>query len=333
MSFENFPDNRQTNQPLMQQPQTKWRNYLTAALVIALLGTWAYIIWDKSKTKETIQQKDVTISNTTSQRDALQKELEDATMRYDMIKTSNANMLHSKDSTITRRDREIAAKKDKIQELLSKVGATQEELAQAKTLITSMNVDITGYKTRIDKLENEKVVLTSEKNEVILQRDRVKKDLDSATTIIAQKEGIIDVASTLSASNFSIMGINEKNGREKETSVAKRVDKLRISFDIDENRVAQSGLKNIYVCITAPDGKPLSEEKLGSGKFNTRNGEEKEYTQKIDVNYIQGKRQTLSIDWKQHTDFTTGDYKIEVYNNGFKIGEGIRSLKKGGLFS
>jgi len=27
-----------------------------------------------------------------------------------------------------------------------------------------------------------------------------------------------------------------------------------------------------------------------------------------------------------------GEYKIEVYNNGFKIGEGKTSLKKGGLF-
>jgi len=31
-------------------------------------------------------------------------------------------------------------------------------------------------------------------------------------------------------------------------------------------------------------------------------------------------------------NFETGDYKIEVYNNGFKIGEGVRSFKKGGLF-
>ena len=160
------------------------------------------------------------------------------------------------------------------------------------------------------------------------------KDLDSANNVIAQKENVIDVASTLSASNFSIQGINEKsNGKEKETNVAKRVDKLRISFDLDENRVAQSGIKDIYVCITAPDGKELTEEKLGSGKFSTRNGEIKNYTQKIDVNYVQGKRQTLSIDWKQNTNFSIGDYKIEVYNNGFKIGEGVRSLKKGGLFS
>ncbi len=334
MAFENFPDADQSSQPVVQQPQNKWRNYLTAGLVIALLGTWAYIIWDKNKTKETIQQKDLVISNTSSQRDILQKELEDATMRYDMIKTSSANMVHSKDSIISKKDRDIAQKRIDIQKLLSKVGATQEELAQAKTMIASLNGDIEGYKTQIETLQGEKIVLTQEKEFVTQQRDKVQKDYDSAKTVIREKDEVIDVASTLHASNFSIVAINEKsNGKEKTTTTAKRVDKLRISFDLDENRVAQSGVKNIYICITGPDGTPLAEEALGSGKFNTREGQEKFYTQKIDVTYTQGQRQTLSIDWKQNSSFITGDYKIEVYNNGFKIGEGIRSLKKGGLFS
>jgi len=334
MSFENFPAGDKSIQPAVSQPQNKWHTYLTASLIIALLGTWGYIIWDKSRTKETIQQKDLVITNTSSQRDQLQKELEDATRMYDMIKTSSANMVHSKDSTISKKDREIAAKREKIQQLLSKVGATEQELAQAKSLIASLNNDIVKYKTQVETLEGEKIVLTKEKNMVIQQRDKVQKDFDSATNVIKQKEEVIDVATTLHASNFSILGINETgNGKEKKTSTAKRVDKLRISFDIDENRVAQSGIKNIYVCITGPDGKPLAAEAMGSGNFNTRDGEQKFYTQKIELNYTQGQRQTLSIDWKQNTNFTTGDYKIEVYNNGFKIGEGIGSLKKGGWFS
>lgn len=332
MSFENFPASEKIVMPVAV-PQERWRNFLTAALVIALLGTWGYIIWDKSRTKETIQQKELVISNTVSQKDQLQKELEDATRLYDLIKTSSANTLHSKDSTITKRDREIAEKRNKIEQLLSRVGATQEELAQAKNLIASLNSDITVYKSQVETLKSEKLVLTQEKNTAIQERDHVKKNYDSATIVIKEKEEVIDVASTLKASNFSILGINEKNGNEKETTVAKRVDKLRISFDIDENRVAQSGQKNIFVCITGPNGKPLAVEAQGSGKFSTRNGEERYYTQKIDVNYTQGQRQTLNIDWKQNSDFETGDYKIEVYNNGFKIGEGIRSLKKGGWFS
>ncbi len=332
MSFENFPDTGRVTSPPVNS-QYKKHNYLIAGLIIILLGTWAYIIWDKSQSKEVIQQKDTVILNTSSQRDQLQKELEDATRLYDMIKTSSSNMMHRKDSTISRKDRDIAEKKNRIQQLLSKVGATEGELNEARGLIASLNGDIKGYRTQIETLQGEKLVLTQEKNEVIQQRDKIKQDFDSAQNMIVQKEKVIDVASTLHASNFNILGINERDGKEKETTVAKRVDKLRISFDIDENRITQSGAKDIYVCITAPNGKPLAVAAMGSGKFITRDGEERYFTQQLNVYYTQGQRQKVNIDWKQNTEFEIGDYKIEVYNNGFKIGEGIRSLKKGGWFS
>ena len=170
-----------------------------------------------------------------------------------------------------------------------------------------------------------------QQNETITrEKDKVSKDFDSAKAAIKQKEEVIDIGSTLHASNFSIVGINEKrNGNEKETTTAKRVDKLRISFDLDENRITQTGTKNIYICITAPDGTPI----VGGGNFIIRDGSQKFFTQKIDVNYMQGQRQSVSFDWKQNGPFQIGEYKIEIYNNGFKIGEAIRPLKKGGLFS
>lgn len=329
MPFENFPET--PGQPEQTAPQKKnnMRNYLTGGLIVALLGTWGYIIWDKNQTKETIQQKDAVIVNKTTQADQLQKELEEATMRYDMIKTSSANMVHSKDSVITQRDKNIAQKKKAIQDLLVKAKDNKALYAEAETLITDLKNDIEGYKTNIEKLEGEKLVLTQQKEAITQERDRVNLNLDSANKELKQKDAMINVASTLHASNFLVAGIDEKrDGSEKVTSTAKRVDKLKISFDIDENRISQSGKKDIYICITAPDGNPII-----SGKFNTYEGEEKTYTQKMDIMYIQGQRQSVSFEWKKGTPFQPGEYKIEIYNNGFKIGEGVKPLKKGGLFS
>jgi hypothetical protein len=334
MAYENFPETENAAQQLPPPEKKNMRNLLTAGLLLALLGTWGYIIYDKNKTKETILQKDTQLASTTSEKDLLRKELDDATMQYDMIKTSSANMAHSKDSVITQRDREITEKRIKIQQLLSKAGATQAELAQAKDLIKSLNGDISGYKTQIETLQGEKIVLIQEKEAVTKERDVARKETEDAKTVIKEKEDLIDVGSTLHASNFSIIGINEKrSGKEKTTTTAKRVDKLRISFDLDENRITQSGNKSIYICITDPKGNPVTVEALGSGIFKTRDGQDKSFTQQLEINYTQGQRQTISIDWKQDSDYEKGDYKIEVYNNGFKIGEGIRSFKKGGLFS
>jgi hypothetical protein len=331
MAFENFP---QADKPEREPVRTtasnnNMRGILTGVLVVALLGTWGYIIYDKNKTKDTLVQKETLIASTSTQRDELQKELEDAAMRYDMLKSSNSKL----DSSITAKDRDIEEKRARIQTLLNKVNATQGELSEARRLIASLNGDLEGYKNQIEVLQGEKIQLTQEKQYVVQERDRVRKDFDSATVVIKEKEDMLNVGSTLLASNFNITGINEKGDREKTTSTAKRVDKLRISFDLNENMIAQSGTKEIFVCITAPDGTPVAVEALGSGTFSTRDGQQKFYTQKLDVDYTQNKKRTVTFDWKQNSNFSTGNYRIEVYNNGFKVGEASRPLKKGGLFS
>ena len=332
MAFENYPE-AERPQETVEKSERKSKNntraILIAGLVVALLGTWGYILYDKSKSKEEIVQKETVIATTTTQRDELQKELEDAAMRYDMLKSANSK----KDSSITVKDREIDEKKTRIQSLLNKSNATTAELGEARRLIASLNGDLEGYKNQIEVLQGQKIQLIQEKAVVSGQRDKALRNYDSAEMVIREKEELVNVGSTLKASNFNIVAINEKGSKEKTTSTAKRVDKLRISFDLNENMLTKSGAKEIYVLITGPDGTPIAVQALGSGTFSTRDGVQKPFTQKLDVNYTQNKRQTVSFDWMQNSDFATGNYKIEVYNNGFKVGEGSKTLKKGGLFS
>ena len=329
MAFENFPSAENRPPALPEPKKSDWRTFLSIALVVALLGTWGYIIWDKSKTTEVLQEKETQYAEVITEKDTLQSLLDEATMRYDLLKTTNAK----KDSTITTKDRDIMEKKARIQALLSKSNATQAELAEAKRLIGSLNTDINGYKEQIEILKGQNVQLAQEKEAVTQEKILVEKNFDSAKTVIKEKESLIDVGSTLHASNFNITGVQEKKrGKEKETTTAKRVDKLRITFDLDENRIAGSGAKELYVSITAPDGTPVAAEALGSGKFTTRDGEEKLFTHRVEISYTQGEKQTVSFDWKQNASFLNGSYKIEVFHNGFKIGEGVKVFKKGGLF-
>ena len=278
MAFENFPSAASAPPTPPEAPKTDWRFFLTIGLVIALLGTWGYIIWDKSKQKESDQKKDTQYTSVVSEKDTLKSLLDEATMRYDALKTSNAK----KDSTITAKDRDIAEKRAKIQSILSKVGATKEELAQAKSMIASLNTDIESYKVQVETLKGENLQLTKEKEAVTQEKFAVQKNFDSAKSVIKEKEDLIDVGSTLHASGFNIIGIDEKGGgKEKETTKAKKVDKLRISFNLDENRISPSGSKDLFICIADPDGKAVAVEALGSGMFTTRENEQKTFTQKV----------------------------------------------------
>ena len=80
--------------------------------------------------------------------------------------------------------------------------------------------------------------------------------------------------------------------------------------------------------VTAPDGKAFGE----GGTITTREDGNKAFSNKVAVQYEQNAVLPVSYDVKNANKFMEGEYKIEVYNNGFKIGEGKTSLKKGGLF-
>jgi myosin heavy subunit len=310
--------------PVNESEGNKNKKWILILLIAALVASWGYMFWDKSQSNKIIADKDAKNVTITSEKDSLQKVFNDVSTKYDGLKVEDA----SKDSSIVAKDKEITEKQKYIQTILNKTSATKEELTKAKLMIASLNQDVDGYKTQIENLKKANTQLTEEKQQVTNERDIAQKNLDSTKQVVAQKENVIDIGSTLHVSNFSITGIDVKrNGKEKETTKSKKVNLLRIAFTIDENRITQSGSKDLLICITGPDGKLISASEYGSGTFTTRDNVDKGYTQKLAINYVQGKSQIVTFDWKKQSEYPRGDYKIEVYNNGFPIGQSTEHLR------
>jgi myosin heavy subunit len=337
MSFENFPTGNIPAKKIVSEKSNltpkrslNYKSILLGVLIAALAVTWGYVIWDKNKSNEQKQQLSMPLRTSDSSKNDLQRELNEAVMNLDMLKSTNAKA----EELLRTKDKDIEDLKQRIQKIINDKKATSSQLAEARRLIKQLKGNIEMYAAEIEKLKNENVTLTEEKRAITEQRDVVRRHFDSATTVISEKEKVIDIGSTLHASNLNVMGIKERNnGKEKETTTAKRVDKLKISFEIDENRIAQSGVKEIFVNIIAPDGSAIVLPEAGAAKFTTRDGVEKMATKKVEIDYKQGERKQVQIELAKAQNFVPGDYKIEIYNNGFKIGEAVRSLKKGGLFS
>jgi hypothetical protein len=232
---------------------------------------------------------------------------------------------------LSERNSEITKLKSHINGILRKQKITAAERRKAEELITELNEKIGSLEQEVARLTQENQTLTTEKAAVTVERDTYKSQKDTLETVKAGLENKVNIASTLNAYGITITPINERNGKEKVTTRAKKVDKLVIAFDVD-NRIAETGSTEIYVSIVGPDGKPVSVEALGSGTFTTREEGEKAYTARIPVDIEAGKKKHVEFAWKQNEDFKRGNYKIAIYHNGFKIGEGVRELKKGGLF-
>ena len=249
--------------------------------------------------------------------------------RLDSMGTVNTSL----STKLTESKTQITKDKAEIRSILNKKNATASELAKAKTLIADLNGKIAGMEAEVTRLTAENKSLTQDKVALTAEKETLTQNLTTTTTAKEGLEKKVDVASTLNASNIQITPLKVKgNGKEKETTTAKRVDKIVISFDV-ANRIIQSGSADLYVCVIGPDGKTITAEKLGSGTFTTRDDGSKEYTTKVSVELETGKKKNVDFAFNPGDKFQVGNYTIQIYHNGFLIGEGTRTLKKGGLFS
>lgn len=326
MTNTNYPS--ATPQTPGQPPKKNGsKNVVIGLLAAGLLGTWGYLLYDKNKSSEQIQTFQAQSTSYMSQRDSLKNMYDDAEMRLDSITSSNNNL----QGQLTDRQKDINNLKSQIRSILSKKNASDAELAKAKSLIAELNDKISGLEADVARLTEENGQLTAANNTLTQEKADLQQNLQTTTEQKQDLEKTVDVGSTFVASNIKITPIDDKkNGKEKTTTKAKKVDKLLVSFDV-ENRIAKSGPADMYIMVTAPDGKVISDPAMGSGTLNTRNDGDKTFTVKVPVQYEQGTQKLVEFPIKQNK-FQTGDYKIEIYQNGFKIGEGIRSLRKGGLF-
>lgn len=329
MANTNYPSaNEPQNRPV-RDPNTNnsTKNIAIGVLAAALLGTWGYFLWDKNQSDEQIQISQVQATSAMSSKDSVQLLYNESLSRLDSITGNNNNL----QGQLSESNSEISKLKNEINSILRKRNATAAELARAKSLIATLNGKIGNLEAEVARLTGENQQLATTNTVLVGEKQTLESNLQATTVEREQLASTVDVGSTFSASNIQIKPIQEKrSGKEKETSTAKRVDKLMISFDV-ENRIARSGPADMYVIVTAPNGQVISDAGMGSGTLTTRTDGDKPYTFKTSLEYEQGTRKTVQVPLRQN-DFQTGDYRIEIYQNGFKIAEGIRSLKKGGLF-
>jgi len=284
-------------------------------------------LYDKNQSDEKIQVTQTQANTAMSSRDSIQLIYNDALTRLDSLTGNNNNL----QGQLSERQTDITKLKNEINSILRKKNATASELARAKSLIGTLNSKIANLEQEVARLSGENQQLASNNTQLTAEKQVLETNLQTTTAEKDELASTVDVASTFSASNIAIKPVNEKkNGKEKETTTAKRVDKLVVSFDV-ENRVARTGPADLYVIVTGPNGQVVSDASMGSGTLTTRTDGDRQFTYKSTLNYEQGTRKSVQIPLRQN-DFQTGNYKIEIYQNGFKIAEGVRSLKKGGLF-
>ncbi len=300
-------------------PPKKNNTWIFIVIIAVLLGGNIYLFLSKNKVANQRDQAYSELDTVTVDRDNMKTEYDAALARLDQLVTKNAQL----DSMVNGKDSEINRLKAQIQGILSDSRASESDLARARTLINQLNRKVKTYEERIAELEGENTRLTD-------YNDAVTKERDSTVANNIALSQKVRLGAVLHASNIRMLPIDlRKNGqKERETGKAKRVDVLRVTFDIDENRVTENGIKDLYLRITGPNGNLLSNAAYGSGVTAAADGQTLNYTLAKQVNIKQGERlNNVIVDWHQDSNYDRGTYKIDIYNEGYKIGGGSVNLK------
>ncbi|HLX93489.1 MAG TPA: hypothetical protein VKR32_17515 [Puia sp.] len=320
------------NSDYSYEERPRRKNSKGLVIVLLSIGVLIGLVFgfaNNSSHNTTQQTQQTQIAKVSDERGQLQKNFDDALARLD----SMTGISHKTQEMISGREKDITKMELQIRSILRKQHLTEGEKKKAEAMIADLNTKISGMQEQVAKLTQDNQTLTQDNTDLKQGNDKLTSDLQTTNTTNEDLSKKVDVASTLVADNIKVVPVHDKkNGEEKETTKAKKVSKLNVSFDVT-NRIAATGQTDVYVCVTGPDGKIISVPASGSGTFTTREEGDKAFTSKVAVDFEAGKSKNVQFSWKQDGGFQTGIYKIEIYHNGFKIGEKSTELKKGGLFS
>lgn len=313
----NNNDQAEQTQP-QQKPRDPRKDYtkVYGVVILLLIVSNIYFIVKSNKTAEERDTVRSEFNTADSSRKAVEADYNAALVRLDDLVSQNSEM----ESELNNRDSEIAKLRSQIDAIIKNKNATAAELGKAKRLIATLNTRVQTYEERIASLESDNARLDKERS--ILQEERDELD--------AEREELAKLGSILHVSNIRMVPIDLRRGgkKVKETERARRVDVLRIKFDIDENRIRETSVTEFYLRITGPQGNVLSNAAYGSGVTTMDNGETVNYTlsKLIEVPY-NTEVSDVVVDWNQDSDYESGDYRIEIFQGGFKVGSGNVSLK------
>ncbi len=252
----------------------------------------------------------------------LEAELNKSEADLNLLRTENDSL----NSELQAKDQDLEAKIKHIKNLLSNNAITTKEYNQAKAEIQALKDEITAYKNQIAELTQRNSELMSENaglNESLSTEQTRSAEKDK---VIASKDKVIAIAKRLHSSSLSATGVRERKvfgKKEVNTDKASKTEEVKVVFTIDKNAVSDVGDKDIFVKLIAPDGSPVT-SKVQTTKVD---GTETLYTQKITIDYQNEKTVPYSVYCSNQNGFQKGEYTIELYTEGYKIGSTKLTLK------
>lgn len=299
--------------------EKKSSNRLLWILLAFLLignGTFGWLWWtEKHRADIVVVEKEQVII----ERESVKADLLSLQDQYATLQTSDKSL-----------QAELDGKRAEIAELIQEAEKHKDDayiISKLKKETETLRKIMKHYVVQLDSLHtlNQTIIAEKEKvNEDLTQEkgktDQLAKDKDAL-------QNTVKIGSILEAENPKATGVKFKSGGTKEiaTNKASRVERIKVSFALGENKIAKQGVKPVYVRITTPDGKELtkSDDESNLVSFNGSRGF---FAGKQDVNYT-NEKVNVDVFCAGPSTFIPGKYLIDIICDEVIVGQTNITLK------
>lgn len=219
------------------------------------------------------------------------------------------------------RDNLIAERNSSRQRSSAEIATLNQKIKSYNNLMVEKDQEILELRAMNQQLFTENQNLKSTQAEIeeeVAQLNIQKEDLQAK----------VNVASMLKAENIEIFAIN-KRGKEREESSKdfrnRHIERIKVTFNLADNKVAEKGPRTVYVQILAPNEQPIFDVAKGSGTF-MMGGAEKFYTVKQEI-IFDNTGQELTFFYEKGSDYASGTHDIRIFVDNYQIGSQTFSVK------
>ncbi len=240
----------------------------------------------------------------TEEKDSLTNELVMLMHGYDTL-MSNNDTLNAK----------LEAEQIKIERLLSINASNTKTIRTYRKEISTMREIMKSYIVQIDSLNIRNRILIAENIEIKQKMGRVERTNLELSIVKEELSSKVEIASVIQAKDIVCQPLNKKR---KETERLDRMVNLRVCFTLRENPIAEADNKIVFIRVSRPDGLVITSS---PDNFFEAGDETLIFTENRTVDYLnQDVEMCIFVD--KNGDFIKGNYNIDLYLEGEKIGSG-----------
>jgi myosin heavy subunit len=273
---------------------------------------WLYFI--QMREMQTVTTENIQL---TQESETVKRDLQQLQREYEELKTTDSllkNEIQEKTALIAQL--QLEAEKHKNDARI---------IARLKKETKTLRDVMQHFVRQIDSLNTLNKKLAYEKDSVTTQLTSEKQRSSALQT---EKDKLFKLGAMLKAGNITVKAYNVRGkDRQGETNKAKKTDKIQVSFQLGENKIAPAGSRIVYLRMITPDGKEWTESADADHMFTFGNSKGF-YAAKKSIQYDNMDTEVMmSIKKKDNEDFLPGKYLFEINVDNATIGSASFELE------